>query len=185
MQRERAFGRYQDSGAHLERRPSLWVEPIGDWGDGEVRLIEIPTPAETNDNIVAFWVSRWPAKQGNRLEYAYRLSALSDDAALSPQGRVVATRAGAVPHHDKARRVVVEFAGGELATLQPEQPVQARVSLSSGKLLRSYVEALPGERSWRLFIDFEPEGKKPVDMRAILELRGTPLTETFTSVHRP
>lgn len=185
MQRERRFAQYQDSGARMELRPSLWVEPQGDWGDGEVRLIEIPTPAETNDNIAAFWVSRWPAKQGSRLEYAYRLSALTDEAALSPLGRVVAMRTGAIPHDDKSRRIVVEFAGGELGMLRAEQPVQARVSLSSGKLKRSYVEAIPSERNWRLFIDFEPEGKKPVEMRATLELRGAPLTETFSNIHRP
>lgn len=185
LQRERAFVQYQDTGAHLEARPSLWIEPKGDWGDGEVRLIEIPTQSETNDNIVAFWVPRWPAKQGMRLEYDYRLSALADEAALAPLARVVATRTAAVPYNAKARRVVVEFAGGDLASLQPEQPVQAHVSLSSGKLLRSYVEALPSEKSWRLFIDFEPEGKKPVDMRATLSLRGVPLTETFSDVHRP
>jgi glucans biosynthesis protein len=185
LQRERSFAHYQDSGARLETRPSLWVEPNGGWGDGEVRLIEIPTQSETNDNIVAFWVSRWPAKQGNRLEYAYRLSALTDETMLSPLARVVATRTGSVPHNGKARRVVVEFTGSELSTLRPEQPVEANVSLSSGKLLRSYVEALPWQKSWRLFIDFEPEGKKPVDMRATLSLRGVPLTETFANVHRP
>ncbi|HTE36499.1 MAG TPA: glucan biosynthesis protein [Reyranella sp.] len=185
LQRERAFAQYQDSSARLEARPSLWVEPQGDWGDGEVRLVEIPTQSETNDNIVAFWVSRWPAKQGSRLEYSYRLSALTDEAALSPLARVVATRSGAIPNNDKARRVVVEFAGGDLSTLQPEQPVEAHVSLGSGKMLRSYVEALPSQRSWRLFIDFEPEGKKPVEMRATLALRGVPMTETFATVHRP
>jgi len=185
LQRERAFARYQDSGAHLEARPGLWVEPHGDWGDGEVRLVEIPTQSETNDNIAAFWVSRWPAKQGSRLEYSYRLSALTDEATLSPLARVVATRAAAVPGNDKARRIVVEFTGGDLPALQPEQPVDAHVSLASGKLLRSYVEALPSQRSWRLFIDFEPEGKKPVDMRATLVLRGVTLTETFATVHRP
>lgn len=185
LQRERAFAQYQDTSAHMEKRPSLWVEPAGDWGDGEVRLIEIPTKAETNDNIVAFWVSRWPAKQGERHEYSYRLSALTDDAALSPQARVVATREAGVPYNDKARRMVVEFSGGELAGLLPEQPVEARVSLSSGKLIRSYVEPLPSGKSWRLFIDFEPEAKKPVDIRASLELRGAPLTETFANVYRP
>jgi glucans biosynthesis protein len=185
LQREREFAQYQDSESRLEARPSLWVEPQGDWGDGEVRLIEIPTQAETNDNIAAFWVSRWPAKQGSRLDYAYRLSALTDEAALSPLARVVATRTGAVANNAKARRIVVEFAGGDLATLSPEQPVEANVSLSSGKLLRSYVEALPSQKSWRLFIDFEPEGKKAADMRAILALRGVTLTETFANVHRP
>ena len=182
LQRERGFAQYQDSSARLEARPSLWVEPVGDWGDGEVRLVEIPTQAETNDNIVAFWVSRWPAKQGSRLEYRYRLSALSDEAALSPTARVVATRTAAIPYSGKGRRVVVEFAGGDLAALQPEQPVNA---IAGGKLLRTYVEAVPSEKSWRLFIDFEPEGKKPVDMRAALTLRGSPLTETFVTVHRP
>jgi periplasmic glucans biosynthesis protein len=185
MQRERAFEPYQDSGARLETRPSLWVEPEGDWGDGEVRLIEIPSQAETNDNIVAFWMPRWPAKQGSRLEYRYRLSALTDDAALSPLARVVATRTAAVPYNNKARRVVVEFSGGELSSLQPGQPVQAQVALSSGKLQRTYVEALPWQKSWRLFVDFEPEGKKPVDIRAALALRGVSLTETFSFVHRP
>jgi len=185
MQRERSFTQYQDSGTRLETRPSLWVEPIGDWGDGEVRLIEIPTPSETNDNIAAFWVSRWPAKQGGRLEYRYRLSTLSDDAGHPPLAQVVAMRTAAVPYNNKTRRVVVEFAGSELGSLQPEQPVEAQVSLSSGKLIRSYVEALPWQKSWRLFIDFEPDGKKPVDMRATLALRGAVLTETFVNVHRP
>jgi glucans biosynthesis protein len=185
MQRERSFAQYQDSTARVETRPSLWVEPTGDWGDGEVRLVEIPSQAETNDNTVAFWVSRWPTKQGGRLEYSYRLSALIDDEALSPQARVVATRAGAIPGNDKARRIVAEFSGGELATLRPEQPVEAQVTLSSGKLLRSYVECLPWQKSWRLFADFEPDGKKPVDMRAKLTLRGRALTETFSNVYRP
>jgi glucans biosynthesis protein len=185
MQRERSFEQYQDSTARVETRPSLWVEPSGDWGDGEVRLVEIPSKSETNDNIVAFWVPRWPVKPGSRMEYGYRLSALIDDEALSPQARVVATRAGAVPNNDKARRIVAEFAGGELTSLQPEQPVEAQVTLSSGKLLRSYVEALPWQKSWRLFIDFQPDGKKPVDMRAQLSLRGKVLTETFSTVFRP
>ena len=103
MQRERSFEQYQDSTARVETRPSLWVEPSGDWGDGEVRLIEIPSKSETNDNIAAFWVPRWPAKPGSRMEYSYRLSALLDDEALSPQARVVATR--------RPRTVVTSGAG--------------------------------------------------------------------------
>ena len=37
-QRDRDFESYQDSSAHYERRPSLDVEPVGDWGKGVVRL---------------------------------------------------------------------------------------------------------------------------------------------------
>jgi glucans biosynthesis protein len=186
MQRERSFEQYQDSAAKLQDRPSLWVEPIGDWGDGEVRLVEIPSKSETNDNIVAFWTPRAAMKQGSRLEFRYRLSALSDEADLAPQlGRVIATRGGAVPYAPKQRRLVVEFAGGELPSLEPEQPVTANVALTGGKVTRTYVEALPSQKTWRMFIDFQPDGGKPVDMRAFLVLRGRTLTETFSDVVNP
>ena len=186
MQRERDFAQYQDSAANLQKRPSLWVEPIGDWGDGEVWLVEIPSKSETNDNIVAFWKSRWPAKQGDRLDYRYRLSALADEADLAPQlGRVIASRAGAVPGADKQRRLVVEFAGGDLPTLEPEQPVTSNVSLKGGKVVRTYVEALPSQKTWRLFIDLQPEQGKAVDIRAFLVLRGKTLTETFSDLVPP
>jgi glucans biosynthesis protein len=189
QQRERAFEQYQDTGAHMQSRPSLWVEPIGDWGDGEIRLIEIPSKSETNDNVVAFWKPRSPVKQGSRFEARYRLSALHDDSSLSPAGRVVATRAGTVPSAPRQRRLVVEFAGGELPTLAPEQPVAAGVALTSGKVVRTYVEALPmQERSkgnWRMFVDYEPDPAKPADLRANLQLRGVALTETFITTIRP
>ncbi len=59
------------------------------------------------------------------------------------------------------------------------------MSLNGGKVMRTYVEALPSRRSWRLFIEFEPDGKKPADMRASLALRGQTLTETWSYVWRP
>src|SRR6185312_14095878 len=37
LQRDRNFDDYLD-GVHYERRPSLWVEPLGDWGEGAVTL---------------------------------------------------------------------------------------------------------------------------------------------------
>jgi glucans biosynthesis protein len=185
LQRERDFNQYQDSAAKLERRPGLWIEPKAAWGDGEVRLVEIPSPSETNDNIAAFWVSRWPAKKGERKEYDYRISALDDEAMLSPQARVVATRAGAVSNAEGQRRFVIEFQGGKLASLPADQKVEANVSLSAGKLKRSYVEALPTQKTWRLFLEVEPDQKKPVDMRAFLTLSQQPISETWSMVWRP
>ena len=52
LQRDRMFDHYLD-GVHYERRPSLWIEPLDDWGDGAVQLVEIPTDDEFHDNIVA------------------------------------------------------------------------------------------------------------------------------------
>ncbi len=42
MQRDRNFDHYQD-GVYYDRRPSLWVEPKGQWGKGSIQLVEIPT----------------------------------------------------------------------------------------------------------------------------------------------
>src|SRR3546814_2505007 len=54
MQRKRKYEDFQDAEAAYQKRPSLWVEPLGDWGEGEVHLVEIPTADEYHDNIVAF-----------------------------------------------------------------------------------------------------------------------------------
>ena len=43
LQRDRNFDHYQDDDQHFETRPSLWIEPIGDWSAGGVQLIEIPS----------------------------------------------------------------------------------------------------------------------------------------------
>ncbi|HEX5639750.1 MAG TPA: glucan biosynthesis protein G, partial [Burkholderiaceae bacterium] len=56
MQRDRAFSSYEDLEARYDLRPSLWVEPASNWGPGRVELVQIPTPDETHDNIVAYWV---------------------------------------------------------------------------------------------------------------------------------
>ncbi|MET0440472.1 MAG: glucan biosynthesis protein G, partial [Casimicrobiaceae bacterium] len=56
QQRDRRFSRYEDLEARYDKRPGVWVQPTGTWGAGRVELVQIPTPDETNDNIVAYWV---------------------------------------------------------------------------------------------------------------------------------
>lgn len=180
QQRERRFDRYQDGVAKYETRPSLWVEPKGDWGDGEVRLVEIPTPSEYHDNIVAFWVSRWPVEKGAALEYRYRLSALSDEAALFAEARVVATRQAPVDGNTKARRLVVEFEGDNLAQLAEQRLVESNVDVSGGKLLRTEIDRTPGSANRRLFIDVEPESRRAAEIRAYLTVDGKRVSETFS-----
>ena len=64
LQRDREFDHYQDLETRPELRPSVWVAPQGDWGEGSIELVEIPTKADTNDNIVAFWVPNKPPEPG-------------------------------------------------------------------------------------------------------------------------
>jgi glucan biosynthesis protein len=63
--------------------------------------------------------------------------------------------------------------------------VTSDVSVANAKVHRIHVEALPWKRTWRVIIDFEPDGKKPVDLRAVLQLRGVALTETWIGAYRP
>ena len=87
VQRDRTFDHHQDLETHAELRPSSWVEPRGDWGAGQVRLVQIPTDTELMDNMVAFWVPEALPKPGEPLAYAYRLSWYADDAARPTGGR--------------------------------------------------------------------------------------------------
>jgi glucans biosynthesis protein len=110
IQRKRAFAAYDDLEAHYERRPSLWVEPIGDWGEGAVRLVEIPTGREIHDNIAAFWRPAQPLRAKGEYGFTYRLHWT----AASPPGdglaQIVDTRSGS-SGQEKNRLFVLEAAG--------------------------------------------------------------------------
>src|SRR4029078_3479674 len=69
IQRARPPTAYQVSEPHYEGRPSLWVEPVGDWGKGAVTLVEIPSDSDINDNIVAYWSPQEAIDAGT--EYAF------------------------------------------------------------------------------------------------------------------
>ena len=184
LQRERAFAQYQDLGAAYHARPGLWVEPLDPWGEGEVRLLELPTDSEVHDNVAAFWAPRRPPQRGERMDLRYRLSALATEPLADTTGRVMATRTGALTGRPGQRLVIVEFSGGDLDSIKEEQPVEAVVSISTGKLVVQRAERLPGG-TWRLTAEVEPAGRKPMEMRGFLRLRGEALTETWTYVLRP
>ena len=77
MQRDRVFENYQDLEAFYHQRPGYWVEPIGNWGEGRVELLEIPTAAEVHDNIVAYWSPAKPLEVGQEASFAYRLRSVT------------------------------------------------------------------------------------------------------------
>ena len=99
------FDHYLD-GVYYDRRPSLWIEPHGDWGRGSVQLVEIPTDDEIHDNIVAMWVPAEPARAGTAYEFRYRMHwvgrrALSDPARPLRRDPARQWRAG---RHGRGRR---------------------------------------------------------------------------------
>ena len=52
-QRDRDFNNYFDIEAHYHDRPSLWIEPQGEWGNGRVELVEIPTDTLVHRRTIA------------------------------------------------------------------------------------------------------------------------------------
>ncbi|MFO1351382.1 MAG: glucan biosynthesis protein [Gammaproteobacteria bacterium] len=193
LQRDREFSSYQDLQAHYQQRPSLWVQPLGDWGEGRVELVEIPTDLEINDNIVSYWVSDQPVRTGAALDYAYVVTAFLDDPRWPPAGRVESTRVGTAlrlgAHQMKpppgARLFVVEFNHGQLPMLEELQPVEAVVNVSSGSISQPVAQKNVYTGGWRAFFDFFPDGDQSSDLRCFLRLREEVLTETWTVLWKP
>jgi glucans biosynthesis protein len=186
VQRDRAFADYQDVESHYESRPGYWVQPLGSWGKGGVELVEIPSDEEIHDNIVAYWVPAASVAPGKPLTFAYLLSAFGESSRWPPGGRVVATRSGSPVMGDNrghfapgARRMLIDFAGGDLDGLRAEQPVKAQLSADNGVVQALTVERLPTTGAWRVTFVVAPKARRPVDLRCFLTLYGEVLTETW------
>jgi glucans biosynthesis protein len=188
MQRDRVFENFQDLEAEYHLRPSYWVEPAGQWGEGRVELLELPTAAEVHDNIVAAWTPRQPYEPGQDVSFAYRLRAVMNNDALHPGGKVVNTfqvparASGSVEPADRgARRFLVDFAGGNLSYyLSDPSLVQVVPTSSAGRITATSL--IPNEhiQGFRAAIDVRLEPGQSTDLRAYLRAGDRALTETWT-----
>ncbi|GAA0288169.1 glucan biosynthesis protein [Rhodovulum strictum] len=186
IQRDRAFDSYLDAGAHYELRPSLIVEPLGDWGKGVVRLVEIPSDLEGNDNIVAFWVPEAPARRGDALDFAYRLhwGMTPPGAGCTERARILRTSvgkggvAGVRGGHDR-RKFVIDFAGGTLTGLPADARLEPEVSASGGEIVEKVLSRISGTDTWRLVIEARAPDGGLVEMRAGITGFGRSLSETW------
>ena len=185
IQRDRVFDHYQDDGVFYERRPSAWVEPIGDWGPGAVELVEIPTDDETNDNVVAFWTPASPVRAGDALSYRYRLSWVADEPFQPGLARVVATRAGpggrpGQPRPPHVKKLVVDFAGAALTGLTRDSGVEPVVSIERGRIDSAVAYPVVGTNLWRLMADVTIQDAESADLRGYLRCGGGSLSETWS-----
>ena len=191
LQRDRDFVHYLDDGVFYERRPSVWVEPVGGWGEGSVHLVEIPTDDETSDNIVAYWCPKDGLKAGRSANYRYKLSWLDDVAFPEALGRATATWTGmggrpGVKRPDGVRKYVIDWQGPVFAGLGRDDGVELVVTASRGIVSNAYSHPVVDQRErWRSLFDIEASGTEPVDMRAYLRRKGTALSETWIAQYFP
>ena len=187
IQRERSFGHYEDAESQYETRPSYWVQPLGNWGKGGVELVEIPSEEEIHDNMVAYWVPAQSPAAGKPVSFAYLLSAFAENPRWPPGGRVIATRSSNPAMGDNkghfapgARRILIDYAGGELDGLAGAQPVKAELSAENGQIDALTVQRVPASGAWRVAFVVTPKPRHPsVDLHCYLTLYGEVLTETW------
>lgn len=190
MQRDREFGHYQDDGVFYDRRASVWVEPLGAWGEGSVQLVEIPTEDEIHDNVVAFWVPKEPVEAGAAFDLAYRLHWLADAPHPSPVARVVATRIGmggvpGQPRPPGVRKFAVDFEGRVFDGLDRSSGVEPVVSTSRGTVSGAVAYPVVGTDRWRVIFDLETGDAGSIDLRMYLKHDDTALSETWIYQYFP
>ena len=195
LQRDTEFADYQDTEARYENRPSLWIEPRGDWGPGRVEMVLIPSEQEIHDNVVAYFSPKVAVAPGTPLRFDYRMRWLKTPAELPPGVRTAATRSS---QPDKnSRFFVVDFMGDKLPALKPDAKAEAVVSVGPGATLLSqqcFRNPVTGGYRLTFAIGFEggstlqgilPEKRGPIELRAFLKFDDKSVSETWSYAVTP
>ena len=178
LQRDRNFYDYEDLEARHELRPNAWITPVGKWGKGQVKLVEIPSQKETNDNIVAYWIPKGAMVAGQPFEVAYRIHFQSTDPLDASMGRVTAMRIGNGAEDWKL--IVIDFEGAKIKSLPNSAPVKATIGVGQdGQLGQQNVFKNRVTGGWRLSFQVKVPKGKPLELRAYLHNGKETLTETW------
>ncbi len=184
MQRDRAFGSYEDPEARYERRPSVWITPSGDWGAGRVELMQFHTPDETNDNVAAYWVPERQPAPGKPLTLAYTMRWQGEGWQRPPGGWVQQSRFGRSHAEPRAGELQfnLDFGGGALESLPDDAPPTVDVNPGdNARVLLATVYRHPITRGWRTTLKIQRlDPGRPTELRAFLRRGADVLTETWT-----
>ncbi len=165
VQKTRDPEAYGDLEARYENRPSLWITPGENWGEGSIILVEIPADKEIYDNIVAYWRPRHDLQPGQAHNFTYRMAWGGD-----PDGPAVAqvqnTRMGNAVFGDPGIITTVDFAPHpELRNLEGLRPVLAT---SRGTITDGVLTPNPATGGVRLGFKFNPGEEPQTELRAQL-----------------
>jgi periplasmic glucans biosynthesis protein len=175
MQRQKNFSGYQDLESSFEKRPSLWAEPIGDWGEGSVQLIEIPTQEEIHDNIAGFWRPKNPLQAKGEHTFTYRLHWGPGGPKVSPLARFSRTGVGAKGEY--TRIFVLDLIGDRLKSIDPNS-VRGNVSAEKAEIKNIVTQPNPAIGGWRLSFELSVKDK-PIELRASLMQGNEALSEVW------
>lgn len=176
MQRQRSFFDYQDLEARYEQRPSVWVEPIGDWGEGAVHLLEIPTQAEIHDNIVTFWRPKDALRKGSEYIYTYRLHWTWDMPPPPTLARAAQTRSGG---NSERRLFIIDLVDGPAHDAAALGALKPSVTASAGQVADVVLQPNGEIGGARLSFAFAPQGADVAELRARLMKGDAAASETW------
>lgn len=176
LQRARRFEDFEDLEARYDRRPSAWIEPKGQWGEGQIHLVEIPSERETNDNIVAFWRPRQPLARGESLNFGYWLH-WGRDVGERRLLRVGATRAG-LSFDQKRQLFVIDFQLPQPGEVLPGD-IEPQISASRGVLANIVGRRNPATGGFRVSFELDPGNAELSELRLVLTRASNPISETW------
>lgn len=180
LQRRQGFERFNDAEARYDKRPSLWIEPLDDWGSGRIELVEIPTSDEFHDNIVAYWQPSKPLEAGRQYHYHYRMHWGLGSPVAPHHGRVIDTAIGSEVGSEE-RLFVIDYSDGEQIpdlTSDPEA-VRVRADTSAGEITYAGGTLLDATGHYRAHVQLDPGEASLAELRVTLEVDGEPWGETW------
>ncbi len=177
LQRTRDYGAFQDDDQRFELRPSLWVEPLGEWAQGAVNLIEIPNDSEVNDNIIAYWRPRAPIAAGSEFMFALRQYWCWAPPDRPPLATVSSTRTGNAG--GGRRRFFVDFTGDALGDADFVKTVKPSLGVRPGAVANVRLSPYPARKVLRVAFDLEPGSEALAELRMLLEADGKAVSETW------
>ena len=189
QQRDRRFSHYEDLESRYDKRPSVWVQPIGQWGAGRVELVQIPTPDETNDNIVSYWVPDAVAAPKQMMSFDYKLFWQLDNNTRPPQSWIAQTRRGHSfrKNPDDSVAFVLDFEGPVFSRLPQDAKLEAVTSGQNMEVREAIAYPNPVTNGYRVALRLKRlDETKPVELRTFLRIAGGgAISETWSYLLPP
>lgn len=192
-QRDRSFRSYEDLDARFDLKPSAWVAFKGNWGKGRIELVQIPSPDETNDNVVAYWVPHSPPPVRRPIDLEYELLWGQAGQLPVPSVRVVQTRRlpnAPTDRKDRASERIVSFAVDfeteELERTRDIIPTWTVSSSDNGEIVERALRRHEATGGWRASVRLRQfDDRRPVELRGQLNVGNTPWSEVWSYIVPP
>ena len=173
-QRRRAFDEFEDLETRFDLKPSCWVEAVGDWGQGAVQLVEIPSESEIHENIICYWRPKSKLPAGEEFSAAYRLHWGNAVPVPVEVGLVRATRVGQ-GSNPGLRRFLIDFEG----PMPAPGAVKVEASASTGRIINLLLKPNAVRGGYRVLFELDARNTQLSELRVLLTDGAKPVSETW------